>query len=104
MRGTNWKSSPLALLFHGLDKETQERYGQLDDLDEMDEKAKEVNVQLRRDGERGLGTSSGWEMKIQEVCRIILGHAHLRGLGGLGRCSPLAGHSTFFLGGILGCL
>jgi len=57
-RHTNWKSSPLALLFHGLDKETQERYSQLDDLDEMDEKAKEVNVQLRRDGERG------WELVV----------------------------------------
>ena len=55
-RHTNWKSSPLALLFHGLDKETQERYSRLDDLDEMDEKAKEVNVQLHRDGERG------WEL------------------------------------------
>jgi hypothetical protein len=57
-RHTNWKSSPLALLFHGLDKETQERYSRLDDLDEMDEKAKEVKVQLHRDGEHG------WELVV----------------------------------------
>jgi hypothetical protein len=55
-RHTNWKSSPLALLFHGLDKETQERYSRIDDLDEMDEKAKEVNVRLHRNGDRG------WEL------------------------------------------
>ena len=54
-RHTNWKSSPLPLLFHGLDKETQERYSRLDDLDEMDEKAKELNVQLRRDEQHGWG-------------------------------------------------
>jgi hypothetical protein len=50
---TNWKSSPLALLFHGLDAETQERYSHLDDLDEMGEKAKETTVQLRMDGKGG---------------------------------------------------
>jgi hypothetical protein len=48
-RHTNWKSSPLALLFHGLDTETQDRYSHLDDLDEMGEKAKGAIVQLRKD-------------------------------------------------------
>jgi hypothetical protein len=55
---TNWKSSPLALLFHGLDAETQERYSRLDDLDEMDEQAKKVNVRLRRDERGGWGLSA----------------------------------------------
>jgi hypothetical protein len=57
-RDTNWKSSPLALLFHGLDAETQERYRRLDGLDEMNEKAKEVNVQLHRDGQGGWGLTA----------------------------------------------
>ena len=52
-RHTNWKSSSLALLFHGLDAETQERYRRIDDLDEMDERAKEVNVQLHGDEQDG---------------------------------------------------
>lgn len=52
-RHTNWKSSPLALLFHGLDAETQERYSLVDDLEEMDEKAKEATVQLQKDGQGG---------------------------------------------------
>jgi hypothetical protein len=57
-RHTNWKSSPLALLFHGLDAETQERYSRIHDLDEMDEMAKEVNVQLRMDGQGGWGLAT----------------------------------------------
>jgi hypothetical protein len=57
-RHTNWKSSPLALLFHGLDAETQERYSRIDDLDEMDEMAKEVNVQLHMDGQGGWGLTA----------------------------------------------
>lgn len=57
-RHTNWKSSPLALLFHGLDAETQERYSRIDDLDEMDEMAKEVNVQLHMDGQGGWGLAA----------------------------------------------
>ena len=59
-RHTNWKSSPLALLFHGLDAETLERYRRLDLLDEMDEKAKEVNVQLQGGGQ-GDG-QGGWRL------------------------------------------
>jgi hypothetical protein len=57
-RSTNWKSSPLALLFHGLDAETQERYNHLDNLDEMDEQAKGVNVRLCRDERGGWGLSA----------------------------------------------
>jgi len=57
-RHTNWKSSPLALLFHGLDAETQERYSRIDDLDEMDEMAKEVNVQLHMDGRGSWGLAA----------------------------------------------
>ena len=55
-RDTNWKSSPLPLLFHGLDAETQDRYSHLGNLDEMDDKAKEVVVQLHGDGH------GGWRM------------------------------------------
>ena len=43
-RNSSWKSSPLALLFHGLDAVTQERYSRLDLLGEVYEKVKEVNV------------------------------------------------------------
>jgi hypothetical protein len=50
---TNWKSSPLALLFHGLDAETLERYRHLDDLDEMGKKAKEAIVQLQKEDKGG---------------------------------------------------
>jgi hypothetical protein len=57
-RHMNWKSSPLALLFHGLDAETQERYSRIDDLNEMDEMAKEVNVQLHMDGQGGWGLTA----------------------------------------------
>ena len=55
-RNTNWKSSPLPLLFHGLDAETLEKYSRLDGLDEMDEKAKQVVVRLQGDGQ------GGWRM------------------------------------------
>jgi len=52
-RQTNWKSSQLALLFHGLDGETQQSYRGLDDLEEMEEKAKEVSAQLHTDDQGG---------------------------------------------------
>lgn len=55
-RDMNWKSSPLGLLFHGLDAETLERYSHLDDLDEMDEKAKGVIVQLQKE------KNGGWRL------------------------------------------
>jgi hypothetical protein len=48
-----WKGSPLALLFHGMDQDLSDRYRLVDQLDEMEEKANHMLVQIR-DIEGGL--------------------------------------------------
>ena len=46
-----WKSSSLALLFHGLGNDVRSRLGPLEKLDQMVETAGQVNVRLRRTDE-----------------------------------------------------
>lgn len=41
-----WKSSPLALLFHGLDTTSQERYGEMMDLPAMEDTAQKIQAKL----------------------------------------------------------
>ncbi|KAF2137075.1 uncharacterized protein K452DRAFT_194758, partial [Aplosporella prunicola CBS 121167] len=50
-RGTwrrDWKSSPLALLFHGLDEKTRRKKGELKRKDDMYAASKEIKVRLRK--------------------------------------------------------
>ena len=56
-----WKSSALALLFHGLDAHTRERYGALTDMRDMKRDARNTQVQLGRPdlGWRFDGKSAG---------------------------------------------
>jgi hypothetical protein len=54
--GSVWKSSGLAVLFHGLDARSRENYGQLDDLQGMDDAAREMRVRLE-----AIGGQDGWE-------------------------------------------
>lgn len=44
-----WKSSPLALLYHGFHTETRERLGPLNTLEEMERSSQQVRVTLRKD-------------------------------------------------------
>lgn len=44
-----WKSSPLALLFHGISPETLERYGRLRETKEMEESANDIYVHFITD-------------------------------------------------------
>lgn len=44
-----WKSSPLALLFHGLDNELREKFEHVDRTEEMARTAKELVVKLGRE-------------------------------------------------------
>ncbi|MCJ1467733.1 hypothetical protein MMC07_006358 [Pseudocyphellaria aurata] len=41
-----WKSSPLALLFHGMDTTSQERYGEMMDLPAMEDAAQKIQAKL----------------------------------------------------------
>ena len=50
-----WKSSSLAMLFHGLGSETRSQLGTLDKLDQMQQKAGQVKVQFHR-------TEEGWRL------------------------------------------
>lgn len=45
--GKTWKSSPLALLFHGFSSETVQSVGSVDRLSEMDATARKMKAQLR---------------------------------------------------------
>ena len=58
-----WKSSALALLFHGLDPNTRETYGALTDIRDMKRDARNAQVQLARPdlGWRFDGKSAGTE-------------------------------------------
>lgn len=52
-----WKSSPLALLFHGFDAKTQQDLALVDDVHDMTRRAKDLRVQLRQiDGWRFVET------------------------------------------------
>ena len=51
----NWKSSPLPLLFHGLEPGFRERFGLADQLQEMEEYAKSADVRLTY-------TEKGWRL------------------------------------------
>lgn len=52
--GRDWKSSPLALLFHGLDPSLRSQLSFVERLDEMERTAKQLGVQLKR-------TEKGWQ-------------------------------------------
>jgi Protein of unknown function (DUF3176) len=58
----NWKSSPLPLLFHGLEAETLDRhgYGEIYDLGEMERSAKGLHVRLEP-------TQKGWRLTEVET-------------------------------------
>ena len=48
-----WKSSALAMLFHGLDSETRMQFARQGSLNEKKKRAKDVRVQLDGDGDNG---------------------------------------------------
>ncbi|KAI9729834.1 MAG: hypothetical protein M1834_006582 [Cirrosporium novae-zelandiae] len=52
-RGDDWKSSTLALIFHGLDSETRHQFGELERTEEMTRAAQQMRVQLQK-------TDHGW--------------------------------------------
>lgn len=56
-----WKSSSLAVLFHGLGSETRTQLGALDNLDQMNQRAGQVTVQLRQ-------TDGGWRLVSDRFC------------------------------------
>lgn len=55
-RGRGWKSSPLALLFHGLDPDVRKMHGDVMHVDEMSHAAQRMSVQLRWKGQGWLFT------------------------------------------------
>ncbi|KAH0428466.1 hypothetical protein CcaCcLH18_09024 [Colletotrichum camelliae] len=48
LRDSAWKSSPLALLFHGLDGDVRREFGNMTSVNQMNKVAQEVKVQLNR--------------------------------------------------------
>ena len=54
--GSVWKSSSLAVVFHGLDGRRRSDYGQLNDLKDMKDTAKDIRVRLE-----AMGGEDGWE-------------------------------------------
>lgn len=48
-----WKSSALAMLFHGLDRETREQFARLGTLNDQKKQARDVRVRLDEDGDEG---------------------------------------------------
>ncbi|KAF6816732.1 hypothetical protein CPLU01_13787 [Colletotrichum plurivorum] len=49
--GAAWKSSPLALLFHGLDDDLRKKHRHLDTVKDMDQSAEGIDVQLAPSGD-----------------------------------------------------
>lgn len=49
-RGRIWKSSPLAMLFHGLDGEVAEKYQDVGQVGQMEKLAKQVRVKIKDEG------------------------------------------------------
>ena len=54
-RGRLWMSSPLALMYHGLDGPTAEKVGVIDAVDNMEERARMLRVHLAH-------TDCGWKL------------------------------------------
>ncbi|KAF6808837.1 hypothetical protein CSOJ01_07305 [Colletotrichum sojae] len=49
----DWKSSPLALLFHGLGENLREAYGEVPSVSSMNKAARQIKAQLMDPGSRG---------------------------------------------------